>query len=78
MSELLDQLIDLFALEQKRLEQSFNVPVADSVTPTELLVLAQHVLSEIAKIKRIRYMLDDIKSLLPQKECDKTSALYTK
>ena len=65
ISEVLDQLIDLCALEQKRLEQSFNVPVADSVTPTELLVLAQQVLAETAKIKKIRYMLDDIKSLLP-------------
>jgi len=65
ISEVLDQLINLCALEQKRLEQSFNVPVADSVTPTELLVLAQQVLAETAKIKKIRYMLDDIKSLLP-------------
>ena len=65
ISEVLDQLIDLCALEQKRLEQSFNIPVADSVTPTELLVLAQQVLAETAKIKKIRYMLDDIKSLLP-------------
>jgi hypothetical protein len=64
ISEVLDQLIDLCALEQKRLEQSFNVPVADSVTPTELLVLAQQVLAETAKIKKIRHMLDDIKSLL--------------
>jgi hypothetical protein len=64
ISEVLDQLIDLCALEQKRLEQSFNVPVADSVTPTELLTLAQQVLAETAKIKKIRHMLDDIKSLL--------------
>jgi hypothetical protein len=65
ISEVLNQLIDLCALEQKRLEQSFNVPVADSVTPTELLVLAQQMLAETAKIKKIRHMLDDIKSLLP-------------
>jgi hypothetical protein len=65
ISEVLDQLINLCALEQKRLYQSFNVPVADSVTPTELLVLAQQVLAETAKIKKIRHMLDDIKSLLP-------------
>ena len=62
--KLLQCLIDKVVLEQERLEQSIkNGSVEKSATNDEVLDLAKGLIADIAKVKRIRDMLEDVKSM---------------
>jgi hypothetical protein len=62
--KLLQCLIDKVVLEQERLEQSIkNGSVEKSATNDEVVALAKSLIADIVKIKRIKHMLEDVKSL---------------
>jgi hypothetical protein len=62
--KLLQCLIDKVVLEQERLEQSIkNGSVEKSATNDEVVALAKSLIADIVKIKRIKHMLEDVKSM---------------
>jgi phosphopantetheinyl transferase (holo-ACP synthase) len=68
IDDRLQELIGIFARKQECLEKSIEVGVEESVTTAEILVLAQNLINDIAKVKRIRSMLDDLKSMVSEIE----------
>jgi hypothetical protein len=61
---LIQNLIDNFDLEQKRLEHNItNGIIKKSASNEEVLTLAKELISDRKRIKRIVQMLEDVKSI---------------
>ena len=66
--DLLEKLIYEVDVEKQSLEDRVkNGTVADSLTNAEVLTLMKNLISDIVKVERIKSMLEDIKSIMPNK-----------
>jgi hypothetical protein len=61
--DLLQELIEIFAQEQHRLEQNINKGIEESVTNAEVLAMAKELISNIVIVKRAILMLQDVQSM---------------
>ena len=66
--DLLEKLIYEVDVEKQSLEDRVkNGTVADSLTNAEVLTLMKNLISDIVRVERIKSMLEDIKSIMPNK-----------